>query len=148
MLDVFDRQRDVIILSGSCLAVFLWLVLLCGCSDRSSESNGESKAVYRQITPAQAKKELGLGQPIILLDVRTEAENRALRIPGSVLLPLDKLEQLASERLPDKNARIFVYCRSGNRSNTASRKLIDLGYTNIFDLGGIIDWPYETEHDE
>jgi len=81
----------------------------------------------------------------ILLDVRTEAEFRAQRIPGSILLPVNEVEAKAAAMLPDKNALILVYCRSGNRSRAAATKLISLGYTNVYDFGGIIEWPYATE---
>lgn len=103
---------------------------------------------YRNITPEEAKRRLDTEQRIILLDVRTPAENREKRIPGSLLLPVDEIEQKALTLLPDKNATIIVYCRSGRRSVTASVALVKLGYKNVYNLGGIIDWPYETESRE
>jgi len=81
---------------------------------------------------------------IILVDVRTPEEYREKRIPGSVLLPDYEIRNRASEVIPDKNARIVVYCRSGRRSAEAAKVLKDMGYENVYDLGGIIDWPYET----
>ncbi|MDN5322530.1 MAG: phage shock protein [Clostridia bacterium] len=62
-----------------------------------------------------------------------------------MLLPLNSIEEKVVELIPDKDTKIFVYCRSGNRSKTASELLIKLGYTNVYDMGGINDWPYETE---
>jgi len=62
-----------------------------------------------------------------------------------MLIPVDVIETEAPVKLTDKNAEIFVYCRSGNRSVTASQALVELGYTNVYNLGGINDWPYETE---
>jgi rhodanese-related sulfurtransferase len=62
-----------------------------------------------------------------------------------MLLPLNSIEEKVVELIPDKDTKLFVYCRSGNRSKTASELLIKLGYTNVYDMGGINDWPYETE---
>ncbi len=97
------------------------------------------------ITADEAKKRLDSDESIILLDVRTEEEYREKHIPGSLLLPLSDLEDKAESEIPDKDATLFVYCRSGNRSATASKILVNLGYTKVYDLGGIIDWPYDTE---
>ena len=80
----------------------------------------------------------------ILLDVRTEEEYREQRIDGSVLIPNDEISIRAEAELPDKDAAILVYCRSGRRSASAAAELAALGYTNIYDFGGIQSWPYET----
>ena len=84
------------------------------------------------------------GEAFILLDVRTEAEFKAKRIEGAVLIPDYEMKQRAAAELPGKNARILIYCRSGRRSAQAAKDLIKIGYTNVFDFGGINDWPYET----
>ncbi len=81
---------------------------------------------------------------IILLDVRTQEEYIENHISGSTLIPLSDLEGQASLKLPDKQATIFIYCRSGNRSRAAVKILSKQDYTNVFDLGGIIRWPYKT----
>ncbi|WP_188118539.1 rhodanese-like domain-containing protein [Thermoclostridium caenicola] len=83
-------------------------------------------------------------QDIIMVDVRTPEEYREKRIPGSILLPDYEIRGRAAEVIPDRNARIVVYCRSGRRSAEAAKVLKDMGYQNVYDLGGIIDWPYET----
>lgn len=128
------------------------LLLLPGCSPLSSPTNsaisgaGSSapeKAVYKKITAADAKAIIDGGGTFIILDVRTQEEFDAGYIAGAVLLPYDQISQKAASELPDKNATILVYCRSGNRSATASKALIELGYTCVLDFGGIIDWPYE-----
>ncbi len=80
----------------------------------------------------------------ILLDVRTEQEHKEKRIPGSMLIPDYELAARAQAELPDKRQVIFIYCRSGRRSETAARKLVEMGYNHVYDIGGIIDWPYET----
>jgi rhodanese-related sulfurtransferase len=80
----------------------------------------------------------------ILLDVRTDSEYREAHIPGSRLIPDYEISARAASELPDKNAVILVYCRSGHRSAGAARNLAKMGYTKIYDLGGIMNWPYET----
>lgn len=80
----------------------------------------------------------------ILLDVRTEQEYQEKRIPGAILIPDYELAERAEVELPDKRQVIFIYCRSGNRSETAARLLVEMGYNHVYDIGGIIDWPYET----
>jgi phage shock protein E len=87
---------------------------------------------------------LDSNKDVILLDVRTLAEYEEKHIPNSTLLPLSELMDKATLVIKDKDMPILVYCRSGNRSVTASLALIELGYKNVYNLGGIIDWPYET----
>ena len=97
-----------------------------------------------RIDPIEAKKRIDTEKGIILLDVRTQEEYLENHIPRGTLIPLSVLARDASKKLPDKQATIFVYCRSGNRSRSAVKMLLKQGYTNIFDLGGIIRWPYKT----
>lgn len=112
------------------------------------KSNGKDvlvvKAEYKKITAKQAKEQLDSDKSIILVDVRTVDEYKENHISGSILIPDFDIETIAPTKLTDKNAKILVYCRSGNRSATASKKLIEMGYTNVYDFGGIRDWPYET----
>jgi phage shock protein E len=98
---------------------------------------------YRQISPADAVALLKADPKAILLDVRTPDEFITSRIPGSILIPDYELAARAAAELQDKNAQIVIYCRSGNRSRTAANRLLALGYTRVYDLGGIISWPYE-----
>lgn len=91
-----------------------------------------------------AKKKIDTRSDIILLDVRTKEEYLEKHIPKSALIPVDVLEQEAASKLPEKGKEILVYCRSGRRSATAVAILKKLGYTHVYDLGGIINWPYET----
>ena len=118
-----------------------------GSSQKESITGTEStpEAQYRKISSGDAKGRLDTEKDIILLDVRTVEENEESRIPGSLLIPLDGLVAKAPELLKDKASTIFVYCRSGNRSATAAKQLIGLGYTSVYDMGGIVNWPYETE---
>lgn len=79
----------------------------------------------------------------IILDVRTREEYDQGHIPGAILIPNTEIEAKAADLLPDKEQLILVYCRSGRRSKLAAQSLADLGYTNIREFGGILDWPYE-----
>ena len=134
-------------------AGLLALGLLGGCSAGKGSSSGNSspasssqaassagsvsqseKITYEQITQEQAKELLDSEEDYILLDVRTQLEYDEGYIPGATLLP-------------DKDQLILVYCRSGNRSKSASRTLAELGYTNVKEFGGIRDWPYEITTD-
>lgn len=99
---------------------------------------------YVNITPADAKLLIESNQTEVVLDVRTLEEHNRLRIPNSILIPYDEIESSAFVMLPDKDALILVYCRSGRRSVIASEALAALGYGNVKNFGGIIDWPYET----
>ena len=95
------------------------------------------------IKPAEAKKRMAEDKSIVLVDVRGSDEYATGHIPGSVLIPLDIIDVAAATRLPDKNATIFVYCRSGARSDMAAKILTNLGYANIYNMGGIMSWPFE-----
>lgn len=101
------------------------------------------KATVQDITPEEAKERLDSDEAIILVDVRNKEEFDSGHIEGAVLLPVDQIQKNAAEVFPDKDAIYFVYCRSGSRSGAATAMMVDLGYQNVFDLGGIIDWPYE-----
>ena len=98
------------------------------------------------LTPEQAKARMEENPDLILLDVRTQEECEQGHIPGAVCLPN---EMIAADMpfLFGKDAEILLYCRSGRRSADAAKKLRDMGFTNVFDFGGIIDWPYETTTD-
>ena len=99
-------------------------------------------AVYRRISAEEARQMMDAGN-VIVLDVRTQPEFAEGHIPEAVLLTDSDIAARAGEVLPDKDATILVYCRSGRRSEMAANKLVEMGYTGIHDFGGIIDWPYE-----
>ena len=100
---------------------------------------------YQQITQ-EAAKEMMDTQEVVLLDVREQNEYDSGHIPGAVLLPVGTItEDTAAAVIDDLDTTVLVYCRSGNRSKTASQALADLGYTNVYEFGGINDWPYEIE---
>ena len=99
----------------------------------------------RRITPSQARAKMRANPSATILDVRTRQEYDSGRIPGATLLPDTSIEYKAQTTLPDKNALILVYCRSGKRSQSATKLLVSMGYTNVYDFGGIESWPYEKE---
>jgi len=119
------------------------LMISCSNSDQNVDEN-EMEGEVIMISPEEAKDNLDENSEIILLDVRTPSEYESEHIENAVLLPLDQLNEKASEVIPDLEKIYYVYCRSGNRSATAAQLLVDMGYENIYDLGGIIDWPYDT----
>ncbi|MBQ8782826.1 MAG: rhodanese-like domain-containing protein [Clostridia bacterium] len=123
-----------------CLPVFLGLTAC-----QSNNSNREKEAIYMNITAKEAKEIMDSEKEYIILDVRTQEEYDEKHIPGAVLIPDYDIAQKAEDILKDKDQLILVYCRSGRRSKLASEELVKLGYTNIREFGGIIDWPYETE---
>lgn len=103
---------------------------------------------FVKITPKDALELLKGEKKAILIDVRTEEEFRIIRIPGSILIPDYEIRDKIANVVPDKDTPVILYCRSGNRSAKAAKTLADMGYTKVFDLGGILDWPYDTEGDE
>lgn len=98
---------------------------------------------YEQITQVEAKNIIDTKSNFIILDVRTEEEFAEGHIENAILIPDYEITSKAEEILKDKNQLILVYCRSGNRSKAASQALVELGYTNVKEFGGIIDWEYE-----
>jgi rhodanese-related sulfurtransferase len=119
----------------------LTAMLLVGCG----QTNQAQEAVYMNITAEEAKQIMDSEEGYIILDTRTQAEYDEGHIPGAIVIPHDEITEKAEEVLTDKNQLILVYCRSGRRSKLAAEALVELGYTNIKEFGGIIDWPYEVE---
>ena len=114
-------------------------------TNRGTQTETEGNMIYVSITSAQAKQLMDTESDYVILDVRTEEEYNESHIPNAVLIPDYEIMEKAEQVLPDKDQLILVYCRSGRRSKNASQALAELGYTNIKEFGGIIDWPYETE---
>lgn len=108
----------------------------------ASTTPDTGQAVYRRITVEEAKQRMDAGG-VTVIDVRTPEEFAEGYIEGAVLLTDSDLGEKAEQVLPDKDATILVYCRSGRRSELAAMKLVEMGYTGIHDFGGILDWPYE-----
>ena len=115
------------------------LLVLTGCGGTTVENT------YQQITQ-EAAKEMMDTQDVVVLDVREQSEFDGGHIPGAVLLPVGSItEDSAAAVIEDPDTVVLVYCRSGNRSKTASQALVDIGYTNVYEFGGINTWPYEVE---
>ena len=114
-------------------------MLLTGCGGNGSDSS------YQQITQGEAK-EMMYTEEVIILDVREQDEYDSGHIPGVALLPVGTInEDTAAEVIPEKDSKVLVYYRSGNRSKTASSTLVEPGYANIYEFGGNNTWPYETQ---
>ena len=114
-------------------------------SNEQSQVNDFTKEVeYRKINAEEAKDMMAYSSDYVLLDVRTEEEFREKRLDGALLIPDYEIGDRAENELFDKDALILIYCRSGRRSALAAEELLLLGYTNVYDFGGIIDWTYET----
>jgi rhodanese-related sulfurtransferase len=140
-----------------CAVLILFCMILTACGEAKSvgviggadgpttifiSEKGE-KSMYEQITAEQAKKIMDSDEEFIVLDVREQDEFDSGHIQGGMLIPYTQIEEKAEKMLPDKNAQILVYCRSGRRSKIAAESLVKLGYTNVKEFGGITDWPYE-----
>ena len=117
-------------------------ILLTACGQANPNSQ---EAVYMNITAQEAKQIMDSEEGYIILDTRTQAEYDEGHIPGAIVIPHDEINEKAEQMLPDKDQLILVYCRSGRRSKLAAQSLVELGYTNIKEFGGIINWPYEVE---
>lgn len=105
--------------------------------------NGKA-STYEQITAEQAKTIMDTENNYVIIDARTEEEFAEGHIENAILIPEYEIKDRAKKELPDKEQLILVYCRSGRRSKIASEELAKLGYTNVKEFGGIIDWQYET----
>lgn len=138
------NKRTILILTVTVMLVLALALTLSGCAT-TDEPSGEKAPNVVNLTAEEGKAMMEEDPAIILVDVKTQEEYTEEHIPGALLVPVEELESLAPDLISDKEATYIVYCRSGNRSATAAQLLIDLGYKNIYDMGGIIDWPYETE---
>ena len=148
-------HRRTFLIAAS-LASIASLAGLTGClgapagSDRNSNesnatNNSSNFSSYQQVDAETAKKLMDTEDDYVILDARTQAEYDEGHIPGAILIPHDTVATAAEDALPDKGQLILVYCRSGNRGKQASQALVDLGYTNVVEFGGINSWPYGVE---
>ncbi len=125
------------------LMISLSLFGTVGCSEQNENDNAtEAKNSYEQISPQEAKRLMDSEKDYVIIDARTQSEYDEGHIENAVMVPEYEISDRAEKELPDKNQLILVYCRSGRRSKIASQTLADLGYTNVKEFGGIIDWPY------
>ena len=120
----------------------LTILLITACGQQNQDTQ---EAVYMNITAQEAKELMDTQTGYIILDTRTQEEYDQGHIPGAILIPYDEVLEKAEGILTEKDQLILVYCRSGRRSKIAAEALVELGYTNIREFGGILDWPYEVE---
>ena len=137
---------------GLMLLIIVSLTLFSSCSGISDTENTTTDTTensinnslgYEQISGEQAKNIMDTETDYIIVDARTTEEFNEGHIEGAILIPEYEIGERAEKELPDKDKLILVYCRSGRRSKIASQALADLGYTNVKEFGGIIDWQYE-----
>lgn len=126
--------------------IVLALAALLLLSFAACASESENQIDYEQISGDEAKALMDSESEYIIIDARTEAEYAEGHIPGAILIPEYEISEQAETKLPDKDELILVYCRSGRRSKIAAEELVKLGYTNVKEFGGIIDWKYEIEN--
>ena len=122
--------------------LLLAVMMLTACGQDKENDQG---AVYMNITAEEAKQIMDNEEGYIILDVRTQEEYDQGHIPGAIVISHEEIAEKAEDVLTDKDQLILIYCRSGRRSKIATEALVELGYTNIKEFGGIIDWPYEVE---
>ena len=125
------------------LIVLLTFALPFGCIGCSTCGSDDGSASYDQISGAEAKALMDGESGYIIIDARTQEEYDEGHIPGAIMIPEYEIADRAEKELPDKDQLILVYCRSGRRSKIAAEELVKLGYTNVKEFGGIIDWEYE-----
>ena len=125
------------------LYFFLLAVMLLTACGQAKENDRE--AAYMNITAEEAKQIMDNEEGYVILDARTQEEYDQGHIPGAIVISHEEIAEKAEDVLADKDQLILVYCRSGRRSKIAAEALVELGYTNIREFGGIIDWPYEVE---
>ncbi|MGN0656693.1 MAG: rhodanese-like domain-containing protein [Ruminiclostridium sp.] len=141
-------------LKRAAIVCLLSVTALCGCSGGTEKTEvaevmpEEKEITYTEISMSEAMEMMSRSENYIILDVRTEEEFKQGHIPDAVCIPNEVIEQRAETELPDKEQLLLVYCRSGNRSKQASRKLVALGYTNVYEFGGIKDWAGKIVYEE
>ncbi|ADY12880.1 rhodanese-like domain-containing protein [Sphaerochaeta globosa] len=125
------------------LLLILVIVLFVSFKNQQVKPVQGSAASYKKITAQEAMNLMQSGQKLTIVDVRTPSEYESGHIQGAINVPNESIATSVVSALPDLDATILVYCRSGARSAQAAKKLLAIGYTNVTDFGGIINWPYE-----
>ena len=136
-------MRQILLFAALAAVLALLLVSCGGTKDKPvpTEEDAPGKAEYHKISAEEAY-EMMISQEIVV-DVRTREEYDGGHIENAVLVPNESIGSEMPETLPDKEATLLIYCRSGRRSKDAAQKLLALGYQSVYDFGGVIDWPYE-----
>lgn len=129
-------------MKNTILLVSLLLFVAFGLSACSSKDKSAESAI--KISTEEAKEMMDNDNSIIILDVRTLEEYNTGHISGAILIPHNEIGETVEDIIPDHSSTILLYCRSGRRSSIAADDLVNLGYSNVYDFGGINDWEYET----
>ena len=139
-------SKKIILLA---LAIITVATVFAGCTQKTNTEQTEATQVnigtYYQIPQDEAKRIMDEESDYIIVDAREQSEYDEGHIKGAIVIPYTEIEQKAEEMLPDKEQLILVYCRSGRRSKIAAQSLANMGYTNVKEFGGIIDWQYVIE---
>ena len=134
-------DRTETLMNWIVLIVLLLTVFTAGCSASGPAAGTETSSPgFHQISQEEAKEMMAKDDGHVVVDVRRQDEYDAGHIPGAILIPNESIGCDSPEALPDYDQIILVYCRSGNRSKQAAQKLASLGYTNIYEFGGITTW--------
>jgi len=129
------------------ITITIFLFLFSACLRSNADDSDNSRINWQTISVNEAYRMMNELDSYVLLDVRTIQEFTEIRINGAILIPDYEIRQRAEIELADKNAVILIYCRTGRRSALSAAILAELGYSNLYDFGGIINWPYETVKD-
>ena len=139
-------SKKIILLA---LAIITVATVFAGCTQKTNTEQTEATQVnigtYYQISQDEAKRIMDEESDYIIVDAREQSEYDEGHIKGAIVIPYTEIEQKAEEMLPDKEQLILVYCRSGRRSKIAAQSLANMGYKNVKEFGGIIDWQYGIE---
>ena len=129
------------------LIIIIVIIIIIGvvCIMNRKEKNIENEVIIKHVSMNDIVQIMEENENYIILDVRTQAEYNQGHIPNAICIPNETIDENVVNKLPDKNQMILVYCRSGNRSKQAAEKLKKLGYTDLIEFGGIIDWKGEIE---
>lgn len=131
-----------------CAVLLLVMFLVTGCAMGQVMDGDGMERSYTHISQDEAKEMMARDDGHVIVDVRRQDEYSEGHIPGAILVPNESIGTEQPEALPDLDQIILVYCRSGRRSKEAAQKLFDMGYTNIYEFGGIIDWTGEIVTDD
>ena len=122
------------------------LIMLTGCGKGDAMKATNKEINFQQVSMHEGLELMEADSDYILLDVRRIDEFEDGHIPGAINIPNESIGEDEIAELPDKSQTIYVYCRSGNRSKQAAKKLVALGYTNVIEFGGILDYSGELEY--
>jgi rhodanese-related sulfurtransferase len=140
------NKRIHILIVAITLLVMSQSLFAFGKKEIQTEVNSqEIVAQYNRIDAKTAKEAFETQSDITIIDVRTVSEFNSGHIVNSINIPLDIIVESVIEKYPNKDEKLYLYCRSGNRSSQAAKLLVNEGYINVYDFGGIINWPYEVE---